>query len=98
MTSFAVSARPLVRALGCACESGTVAVWAATTLFGADGLRNTKYQMPTAPRKKRTNAATPPRISAIFAGVRPPDLGIGGSVLVVPVAGAGTLAVAVVGG
>src|SRR5437763_14897021 len=87
---------PLVFAVGC----GSVAFWVVTTLLFAAGLWNTKYQIPIAPRKNRSSAAAPPKIKASFAGLRPPGLGKGGSVVAVAVAGTGggTFAVVVVGG
>src|SRR5437868_11682158 len=70
------------------------------TLLGAAGLRNAKYQTPIATRTNRTSAAAPPRMSASFAGLRPPGLGNGGNVVEVPVAGTGggTFVDVVVGG
>ncbi|MEY2549169.1 MAG: hypothetical protein QOD64_1751, partial [Verrucomicrobiota bacterium] len=84
--SFAVSAMPLAFAFDFGSDDFWVVV---TTLFGAAGLRETKYQTPMATRKNKTSAPTPPRINASFAGLRPPGFGNGGSVVKVAVAGTG---------
>src|SRR6476469_7364977 len=50
---------------------GVVEDCVTTIGFGADFLE-TKYQMPTATRKNKTNAPAPPMMRASFAGLSPP--------------------------